>query len=55
MTRKITQAVARIKKGSQKVLYLGNLDSRRDWGLRWWHSIWFLIGSEVSSGNPSRF
>ena len=32
VTRKITQAVARIKKGSQKELHLGNLDARRDWG-----------------------
>jgi GDPmannose 4,6-dehydratase len=32
VTRKITLAAARIKKGSQKKLYLGNLNSRRDWG-----------------------
>jgi len=32
VTRKITRAVARIKAGSQKELYLGNLDSVRDWG-----------------------
>ncbi len=32
VTRKITRAVARIKLGLQKVLYLGNLDARRDWG-----------------------
>lgn len=32
VTRKITLAVARIKKGTQKVLYLGNLDAKRDWG-----------------------
>lgn len=32
VTRKITMAVARIKLGLQDVLYLGNLDSRRDWG-----------------------
>ena len=32
VTRKITKAVARIKKGTQKKLYLGNLDARRDWG-----------------------
>ena len=25
-------AVARIAKGKQKKLYLGNLDSKRDWG-----------------------
>jgi GDPmannose 4,6-dehydratase len=32
VTRKITLAAARIKLGVQKKLYLGNLDSRRDWG-----------------------
>jgi GDPmannose 4,6-dehydratase len=32
VTRKITRAVARIKRGVQKELYLGNLDARRDWG-----------------------
>jgi GDPmannose 4,6-dehydratase len=32
VTRKITVAAARIKKGLQKELYLGNLDSKRDWG-----------------------
>ena len=32
VTRKITRAVARIKTGVQKDLYLGNLDSVRDWG-----------------------
>lgn len=32
VTRKITRAVARMKLGLQKKLYLGNLDARRDWG-----------------------
>jgi GDPmannose 4,6-dehydratase len=32
VTRKITRAVARIIAGQQKKLYLGNLDSKRDWG-----------------------
>ncbi len=32
VTRKITRAVARIKLGLQKNLYLGNLDAKRDWG-----------------------
>ena len=32
VTRKISQAVARIKLGLQDELTLGNLDSRRDWG-----------------------
>lgn len=32
VTRKITRAIARIVAGKQKVLYLGNLESLRDWG-----------------------
>jgi GDPmannose 4,6-dehydratase len=32
VTRKITRAFARIKLGLQEKLYLGNLDSLRDWG-----------------------
>jgi len=32
VTRKITRAVARIAQGTQKELFLGNLDARRDWG-----------------------
>ncbi len=32
VTRKITQAIARIVAGQQKKLYLGNLDAKRDWG-----------------------
>lgn len=32
VTRKITRAVARIRLGLQERLYLGNLNSQRDWG-----------------------
>lgn len=32
VTRKITRALARIKLGLQKQLYLGNMDAKRDWG-----------------------
>jgi len=32
VTRKITRALARIKLGLQDCLYLGNMNSRRDWG-----------------------
>jgi len=32
VTRKITRALARIVAGQQKKIYLGNLDSKRDWG-----------------------
>ena len=32
VTRKITRAATRIKEGLQEMLYLGNLDAKRDWG-----------------------
>ena len=32
VTRKITRAVAKIALGMQKVIYLGNLSAKRDWG-----------------------
>lgn len=32
LTRKVTRAVANIKAGKQKKLYLGNLKAKRDWG-----------------------
>ena len=32
VTRKVTDGVARIKKGLQKDLHLGNIDAKRDWG-----------------------
>ncbi|HUZ93031.1 MAG TPA: GDP-mannose 4,6-dehydratase [Candidatus Paceibacterota bacterium] len=32
VTRKITRGIARILKGLDKKIYLGNLDARRDWG-----------------------
>jgi len=32
VTKKIIRALIRIKMGKQKILYLGNLDAKRDWG-----------------------
>merc|ERR1712046_45217 len=32
VTRKVTRAVARIHKGLQDCLYMGNIDAKRDWG-----------------------
>jgi GDPmannose 4,6-dehydratase len=32
VTRKVTRAVAAIKAGKQKKVYMGNLDAKRDWG-----------------------
>jgi GDPmannose 4,6-dehydratase len=45
VTRKITKAVARIKLGVQKKLYLGNLDSKRDWGFAgdYVEAMWLML------------
>ncbi len=45
VTRKITEAAARIKLGIQKVLWLGNLDSKRDWGYapEYVESMWRML------------
>ena len=32
VTKKIVRALVRIKTGKQRILYLGNLDAKRDWG-----------------------
>lgn len=49
VTRKITMAVARIHKGLQKCLYLGNLDSKRDWGHAkdYVVAMWMMMQSEA--------
>ena len=48
VTRKITQAVARIKAGLQDKLYLGNLDAKRDWGYakEYVDAIWLMLQRE---------
>ncbi len=45
VTRKITRAVARIKRGMQKELYLGNMDAKRDWGyaLEYVEGMWRML------------
>jgi len=45
VTRKITRAVARIKLGLQNSLYLGNLDSKRDWGFAgdYVRAMWMML------------
>jgi len=45
VTRKITMAVAKIKKGSQEKLYLGNLDAKRDWGFAgdYVEAMWLML------------
>ena len=48
VTRKITLAVARITKGLQKKLYLGNLDAKRDWGYAkdYVEGMWLMLQQE---------
>jgi GDPmannose 4,6-dehydratase len=48
VTRKITRAVARIKYGSEKKLYLGNLDAKRDWGYAkdYVEAMWLMLQQE---------
>lgn len=45
VTRKISQAVARIKLGLQKELVLGNLDAKRDWGFAgdYVEAMWLML------------
>lgn len=48
VTRKITRAVARIVAGTQQELYLGNLDSKRDWGYAkdYVQAMWLMLQQE---------
>lgn len=48
VTRKITMAVAKIKAGLQEKLYLGNLDSKRDWGYapEYVEAMWLMLQQE---------
>jgi GDPmannose 4,6-dehydratase len=50
VTRKITRAATRIKEGLQKNLYLGNLDSRRDWGFAgdYVEAMWLMLQRETA-------
>lgn len=50
VTRKITRAVARIKLGLQKELYLGNLQARRDWGYakEYVEAMWRIVQHDTS-------
>jgi len=45
VTRKVTKAVARIKAGLQDVVYLGNLDAKRDWGYapEYVEAMWLML------------
>ncbi len=48
VTRKITRAVAKIKFGLEKKLYLGNLDAKRDWGYAkdYVEAMWLMLQQE---------
>jgi GDPmannose 4,6-dehydratase len=48
VTRKITRAVAKIKLGLQNELFLGNLDSKRDWGFakEYVEAMWLMLQQE---------
>jgi GDPmannose 4,6-dehydratase len=48
VTRKVTDAAARIKLGLQKELLLGNLEARRDWGFAgdYVEAMWLMLQQE---------
>jgi len=50
VTRKITRAVAAIKLGRQKELYLGNLEAKRDWGYapEYVEAMWLMMQQDTS-------
>lgn len=49
VTRKITRAVARISQGIESELYLGNLDSIRDWGYapEYVYGMWKMLQADT--------
>jgi len=51
VTRKVTRAVADIVGGSKKKLFLGNLDSVRDWGYakEYVETMWLMLQKDVPS------
>lgn len=48
VTRKITRGLARVKLGLEEALYLGNLDSKRDWGHAkdYVEAMWLMLQQE---------
>jgi len=50
VTRKITDAVARIKGGTLKELRMGNLDAKRDWGFAgdYVRAMWLMLQQDVA-------
>jgi GDPmannose 4,6-dehydratase len=49
VTRKITRAIGRIKAGLQDKLYLGNLETRRDWGFAgdYVEAMWLMLQQDA--------
>ncbi|HVE71223.1 MAG TPA: GDP-mannose 4,6-dehydratase [Thermoanaerobaculia bacterium] len=49
VTRKVTRAAGRIRHGLQDLLYIGNLDARRDWGYAADHveAMWLMLQRET--------
>lgn len=49
VTRKVTDAAARIKQGKQKELRLGNIDAKRDWGFAgdYVEAMWLMLQQET--------
>ena len=50
VTRKITDGVARIKRGTLKELRMGNLDAKRDWGFAgdYVRAMWLMLQQDVA-------
>lgn len=50
VTRKVTDAAARIKLGKQKELRLGNIDAKRDWGFAgdYVEAMWLMLQQETA-------
>lgn len=48
VTRKITRAAAKVASGKPEILYLGNLDSKRDWGYAkdYVEAMWLMLQQE---------
>ena len=49
VTRKVTDAVSRIKQGKQKELRLGNIDAKRDWGFAgdYVEAMWLMLQQDT--------
>lgn len=49
VTKKISEALVKIKNGQQERLYLGNLDARRDWGYAkdYVYGMWLMLQQDI--------